>query len=197
MANRNRMQFRKLDYEYRDLDSIPIPLDADTGVFTSPFVQLIGGLDTNNGVMPFKVDSTGRLDVIGVCPEMQADLYLNQNNPTSGLKYEVMPTTELVRIISVTTSITHTVQPDPMECHITADGIATTNALATPATATWFYGTHIYHGIFGDDVITFQSGLPDRRDLTFLFEARSCKIEMETTGGTVSNMKCRVKYAKW
>ena len=125
-------------------------------------------------------------------PEHQADATLNQANPVSGTKYEVLPETKNVRIIGISVECTWTVQPTPLEVHITIDGVPILCSKTDPASA-------IPH--FAGLNATMSGGTLDdttydpRR--TFLLEGRSVKIEVEITGGTVSNLSARVKYAKW
>lgn len=191
MTNRNRLAFKRLDYEYRDLGELPIPLDANTGLFTSPFVQMVGGKDANNAVMPFKIDSTGRLDVIGVCPEHQADATLDQTNPVSGTKYEIIPETEYVRIIGIAVKSTWTVQ-DTIDCHITIDGVTITASKGNNTSNTYYYPLML-PSVAGFSFQTWAYG----RIGAFLLEGRSVKVEAESTGGTVSNLSARVKWARW
>ena len=129
-------------------------------------------------------------------PEDQDDATLSQANPTSGTKYTVLDTIANVRIISISVQCTWTVQPTPLEIHITIDGKTITHTFANPVTAT------DYVAFINPTKAATAQGLSatDPTDLglpAFLREGRSVKVEAEITGGTVSNLSSRVKYAKW
>jgi len=121
------------------------------------------------------------------------DAVLNQANPTSGLEYEVLPTTEKVRIKSISISVAWTVQPSPLEVHFTVDGLTRRHYFNNPVTATQYYvergQTHLDSSSQVMAVTTVQSSR------AFLIEAKSLRITAETTGGTVSNITVRIKYA--
>lgn len=122
----------------------------------------------------------------------QADATLSQANPVSGTKYEVLATTKNVRIISITGYVEWTVQPTPLEAHITIDGQALRATKIDPVTATTYY-TEISAG----GTLTFVFTTTDHaHSRAFLFEGRNVKIEVEVTGGTVSLLEARVKYGK-
>jgi len=125
-------------------------------------------------------------------PERQADATLNQANPGDGTQYEVLPTTRNARIIGITVICTWTVQPTPLEIHVTIDGQTLTFAKTDPVSGTYY---------------TIELN-PERAEnagyLTgwaagyyILMEGRSIRITAEITGGTVSNLSARVKYARW
>jgi len=120
----------------------------------------------------------------------QADAILSQANPISGDKYTVLDTTKNVRIIGIQAVVTWTVQPTPLECHITIDGLSLTASQTDPVSGTG------YHVEIVEGGGTFRFTLATHENRAFLVEARSIKIEVETTGGTVSNLSARVKYAK-
>lgn len=126
--------------------------------------------------------------------EHQADVVLNQVNPVSGTKYTVLNTTPNARIISIVVTCTWTVQPTPLEIHVTIDGQAYTFYKDDPATVT-FYEVDI-HGrdvpLLGD----MEGAGAYQTYRSFLLEGRSVKIEAEITGGTVTLLYARVKYAK-
>ena len=123
----------------------------------------------------------------------QPDAVLNQANPVSGTKYEVLAETKNVRIIGIVVVCTWTVQPTPLEIHVTIDGQAIKHSQTDPESAKFYYPT-INRQSFEQgqvmDVGAQQSNIP------FLYEGRSIKVEAEITGGTVSNLSARVKYAK-
>jgi len=121
-------------------------------------------------------------------PEHQADATLSQANPVSGTKYTVLDTTKNVRIISVSVQCTWTVQPTPIEVHITIDGVSITVGFTDPVSATSYF--------FVNDRSSLCVFTANRAQ-AFQLEGRSVKIEAEITGGTVSNLSATVKYAKW
>jgi len=127
-------------------------------------------------------------------PVQQADAVLNQAAPTSGTKYEVLATTKNVRIISIEVNCTWTAQPSPLEVHITIDGQTITYGIANPISATNYLANPNAEKA-EDSQILNTSSYHDRR--SFLIEGRSVKVEAEITGGTVSNLSARIKYAKW
>jgi len=124
--------------------------------------------------------------------QQQDDATLDQDSPVSGTKYSVLDTKgHKVRIKSICLTCTWTGQPTPLECHITIDGKSKTVTQADPVSGTPYYvaiNADAVNPVFGTtDLTPYQA---------FLCEARSIKIEAEITGGTVSNLSARVKYAK-
>lgn len=181
-----------IPYEYRDLTSLPIPLDQQRGMWTKPEIILVGGKDTNDAVQPLKIDTTGRLDVVGICPEFQAMNDWAQASPVSGTKYEVMAETELVRLMYIATRCTWTVQPTPLEVHLTVDGQSLTGYKNNPVSNTWYYFRFSPYTTM--TTLPLTTGTPD---VPYVLDARTLKIEQEVTGGTVSNTQARVWYALW
>ena len=127
------------------------------------------------------------------CPIHQADAVLNQANPVSGTKYPVLDTTKNVKIISCTVRCTWTVQPDPIEIHVTIDGQSKSASFPDPiSNAEYHLNFYPSSANFGLDATKLAG------EMTPLsLEGRSIKIEAEITGGTVSNLLARVKHAKW
>ena len=125
----------------------------------------------------------------------QADAVLSQASPVSGTKYTVLDTTSDVRIHSIMAMVTWTVQPTPLEVHLTIDGNALTFTLANPVTATPYYANLTPGAAATAQVLAIDSITTIAR--AFLLEGRSVKIEVETTGGTVSNLTCRVVYGRY
>jgi len=127
-------------------------------------------------------------------PEHQADATLDQANPVSGTQYEVLATTRNARIISVAVRCTWTVQPTPLQVHITIDGNTLSYSFTDPVTNRWYIA--IRRSEFAEDsgILAY---LTTAQDMTFLVEGRSVRVTAETTGGTVSNLSARVKYAQW
>ena len=124
--------------------------------------------------------------------QQQADATLSQA-PVSGTKYEVLATTKNARIEGISVQCTWTVQPTPLEIHVTIDGQAFTFTVANPVTATDYFAR-----LSTEAAITAQvlDTTDYARERAFLLEGRSVKVEAEITGGTVSNLLARVKYAK-
>ena len=125
-------------------------------------------------------------------PQQQPDAVLDQPDPVSGTKYPVLNTTPNVRIIAVAVRCTWTVQPTPLEIHITIDGQSITHTETNPVSDDWHYAY-----ISAPDPPSSQPfGSTVGRE-AFLYEGRTVKVEAEITGGTVSNLRARVKYAKY
>jgi len=130
-------------------------------------------------------------------PTQQDDAVLNQANPTSGTLYEVLPETPNCRIIGVAVRCTWTVQPTPLELHITIDGIVFTFSKTDPVSDQWtfpqaetFYDVPANAGLLNTST-AFQGYK------TWLKEGRNIRVQAEITGGTVSNLSCRLRYARW
>jgi len=126
-------------------------------------------------------------------PEHQANATLNQAAPVSGTRYTILDTTKNARILKVSIHCTWTVQPTPLELHITIDGQALTFAQTNPVS------TQRYRPIFSPNnvMVNCDDGGTDATIPAFFIEGRSVKIEAEITGGTVSNLSGTVRYAKW
>jgi len=125
-------------------------------------------------------------------PVHQADAVLNQASPVSGTKYTVLETTN-VRILSLTIICTWTVQPTPLQLHITVDGQTIVHAVGSPVSATQY----IAFRTSGNAEAAQTLGTTDNTKIAFIYEGRNIKVEAEITGGTVSNLSARVKHAKW
>jgi len=125
-------------------------------------------------------------------PEYQADAVLSQANPVSGTKYVVLATTKNARIMSIHIVCTWTVQPTPLEVHLTIDGLTITGGFVNPVSTTSYYARH---SALAQSL--YISTADPSAYMAFLMEGRSIKVEVEITGGTVSNLSARVKYAKW
>ena len=120
----------------------------------------------------------------------QADAVLDQANPVSGTKYPVLATTRNCRLISISAVCTWTVQPTPLEIHVIIDGITRTFSVTDPVSTTEYTG-EIWPP--SAEVLTVAAFSISR---AFLLEGRSISVTVEITGGTVSNLSARVKYAK-
>ena len=71
--------------------------------------------------------------------KQQPDASLNQANPVSGTKYTVLDTIRNVRIIGIEVNVTWTVQPSPLEIHITIDGQTLRFFKTDPVSATAYF----------------------------------------------------------
>lgn len=123
--------------------------------------------------------------------EQQADAALNQASPVSGTKYEVLATAKNVRLIGISVQCTWTVQPTPLEIHVTIDGQTVTFTFTDPVTATNYFAKNA-----SGSAETAQELSTTEPTVAFLREGKSVKVEAEITGGTVSNLSARVKHAK-
>jgi len=123
----------------------------------------------------------------------QADATLSQASPGSGTKYTVLDTTAKARIIVIAVKCIWTVQPTPLEVHVTIDGVSLTFTVSNPVSDTWYQAALDPTAGETSQVLTTTNFLPYR---SFLLEGRSVKVEAEITGGTVSQLDARIKYAK-
>lgn len=122
----------------------------------------------------------------------QTDEIVDESPPTSGLKYTLLDTVKNVRIISIYIKVTWTGQPDPLEVHVTIDGVAMRFFYTNPVSEDEYQCTIRGH-------LSYTAQTMDTTEYgaykVFLIEGKSVKVEVETTGGTVSNLYARVKYA--
>ena len=130
--------------------------------------------------------------------QQMPDATLSQATPTSGLAYTVLDTTKRVHIYSITASVTWTVQPTPLEIHITIDGQTITHLVANPISAANY--VTIKSAVGDSSAANAQVLHPVATGYTVdafpvQYEGRSVKVTAETTGGTVTNLSARVKYA--
>lgn len=126
-------------------------------------------------------------------PKLQPSLETIQASPVSGTRYTLL--TEVnVRILSLLLRSTWTVQNNPIEIHFTIDGVPVTHSQANPISNTWYEPA--YDGTLGD-LLQPMTTTQFRPYGNILYEGQTVKIEMETTGGTVSDLRAVIKYAKW
>lgn len=126
----------------------------------------------------------------------QVDAVLSQASPVSGTKYTVLATTKNVRIRSIVAQVTWSGQPNPLEVHLTIDGIPFTVTQTNPVSATPYALAQSVAADFlaaaAGVFVTVYSAV----NVPIQYEGKSVKVEVETTGGTVSLLECRVKYAR-
>ena len=126
--------------------------------------------------------------------EHQPDAVLDQTDPDSGTKYVVLDTTKNVRIISIMIQCTWTVQPNPLEIWLTIDGQVLRFYFSDPESATPYFAFLNPGGPVTNEGLTVNMAYAVYK--AFLIEGRNIKVEAEITGGTVSNLSARVKWAK-
>ncbi len=125
--------------------------------------------------------------------KLQSDAVISQASPSTGNKYTVLDTTLKVRIYGVNIVVTWTVQPDPLEVHLTIDGISIAHSFTNPVSTTnYIVVVAPWLAANAMTLATWDAAY----GRNFLYEGQSIKVEAETTGGTVSNLSCRVKYGK-
>lgn len=137
-------------------------------------------------------------------PKHQADAYVDQSSPVSGTKYEWSTdgtqTNKLgaltnIRLLSIYVECTWTVQPSPLEIHVTIDGQVITHTVANPVSTTTYCAVIL--STTAETAQKLDSNTDKAAYQQPIYEGRKVKVECEVTGGTVSNLKMRVKYAKW
>jgi len=112
--------------------------------------------------------------------------------PSTGVKNPVLAETKNVRIYDIYVEITWTVQP-VLEVWITIDGVEYRATFTNPVTATPYYVKRQPSVPASADIFVLTATQPIH---AFLIEGRSIEITVESTGGTVSNLKCYAQYGK-
>jgi len=137
-------------------------------------------------------------------PKHQADALVNMSGgtpPVSGTKYawstdgsvaKALGAQKNVNLLAIGVAVTWTVQPTPLEVHITIDGQVYTASFTDPVSATYY---RVFIPVSG--IIELTNQTPTHSGAFSLFEGRSIKVEAETTGGTVSALNMRVKWTQW
>lgn len=128
--------------------------------------------------------------------QQQPDAVLSEVNPVSGTPYGVgalAAAVEDVRIISAVATVTWTVQPTPLEIHIAIDGVNITHFVDNPI-STQYYDAKLSGGTSEATQPLDAASLGQYR--AFLYGGQSIAVTAETTGGTVSNLSCRIKWAR-
>jgi len=128
-------------------------------------------------------------------PARQADAVISQANPVSTTLYPVLDARNAV-IHSAYVTVTWTVQPTPLDLIVTVDDIAHIHSVANPITTQPYEpASYKYTAATGQLLV---STVDDRLVLMGpIYVGRTVKIEVRTTGGTVSILACRVKWSKW
>ena len=129
-----------------------------------------------------------------VPPEHQTDAFLDQANPTLGAYYEVLAATSNVRILGIGIRCTWTVQPASLRIRVTIDGQVIEFTMWTPANNTWYYPEHIPNTTPATQTAFTNAFMRQRASL---LEGRNIQVEAVVNGGTVSNLRCRVVWARW
>ena len=124
---------------------------------------------------------------------LQVDAVLNQANPVSGTLYPVLAASEDVRIISISINNIWTVQPSPLDAELAIDGVTVRHNKINPASATSYYAIiEEANSMANQSLATISPALTR----SFLWEGQSVAVGARTTGGTVSNLTSRVKWAR-
>jgi hypothetical protein len=123
--------------------------------------------------------------------QRQPDAYLSLPNPVSGALNPVLAPTEDVRIISITANLNWTVQPSPLEVHVTIDGQDITHLINNPVTSVWYFARITESN---DEANQELHATAIGYYRAFLYEGQNITITAETTGGTVQRIYCRVKW---
>lgn len=138
-------------------------------------------------------------------PKRQADLLVTMAPPISGTKYEwstdgtvpnAVGTKKNIKLLSLTAKVTWTVQPSPLEIHVTIDGIAYIFAKIDPVSATIYYAREYANAAANAQALVTSEYLHERGNAGLLV-GRSILVEVETTGGTVQNLDARIKLAQY
>lgn len=127
-------------------------------------------------------------------PFHKVDAIIDQAAPTTGLQYTVLDTVSNARLIAAFVQCTWTVQPDPLQIHLTIDGRTITANRANPVTITTYYLAPDMTS-HGADAYNLSATKEDALRRAFLLDGRSIKVTAEITGGTVSNLRARCIYA--
>ena len=139
-------------------------------------------------------------------PEHQDDSVTIVANPVSGTKYEwrtgatgagaALGNQSNVRIIGISARCSWTGAPDPLEVHVTIDGNALPASQVTPVNDAT-YPIYVNEGPFDSGLKFAAAASSSSANRAFMLEGRSVKIEVEVTGGVVTDLRMRVKWAKW
>lgn len=112
--------------------------------------------------------------------------------PSTGVKNTVLSSTPNARVYDIYTMTTWTVQPT-LEVWITIEGTEYRATFTNPVSATPYYVIRSPLIAAAADVFILTATQPIH---AFLIEGRAIGVTVESTGGTVSNLKCYVTYGK-
>jgi hypothetical protein len=115
-----------------------------------------------------------------------------QANPVSTTIYPVLPVTYDVRLIGGAAWVTWTVQPDPLEIIVTVDGRELIFKKTNPVSATRNYLLRDLATLENAQNTSTDGETANRK--AFIVEGQSLKVDVRTTGGTVSALSCRIYY---
>ena len=124
----------------------------------------------------------------------QPDAYVSINDPTVGLLYSIPPfdvERRDVRIIGVAANCTWTGAPSEGAIYITMDGQLITYLCSGPVSGTTYYATNGLAESESNQTLSDTSPA-----VPFLREGKRIKIQAKITGGVVTNLWVRVKWAK-
>lgn len=124
----------------------------------------------------------------------QPDAYVSIDDPTVGQLYSVPPfdvERRDVRIIGMAAACTWTGAPSEGAIYITMDGQLITYKCEGPVSGTVYYATN---GLAEPE--SNQTLSDTEPTAPFLREGKHIKIQAKITGGTVTNLWVRVKWAK-
>ena len=126
--------------------------------------------------------------------EYQDDATLVQDDPVSTEINPVLLASDKVKVYSISASVTWTVQPSPLEIIVIIDGTTTILHVQEDPVSEQEYSAILLAGeppwLQGMDT----TGLASSR--AFIYEGHNVAINARTTGGTVSNITCRVKWGQ-
>lgn len=140
------------------------------------------------------VDIKALIAALNTVFENQPDATLSQANPVSGTKYTVLDTTENVRILSIRVFVTWSAASNKLQAHVTIDDVTMVFGFIDPDSNTNYFANFNAAVPENSQILETTDRLAEGRP--FLLEGRSVKVEIETTGGTVSQVLGKVKYAK-
>ena len=126
----------------------------------------------------------------------QTDATLSQANPVSTTLYNVLPLTNNVRLISISTEVTWGVtQPTPLDVVITIDGVSVIFTKTNPVSANGYECAFISPEA-STQVMSSGGGYSGAR--AFLMEGRSVQVDVRITWAVTqpTPLVCRVKWAK-
>jgi hypothetical protein len=116
------------------------------------------------------------------------------NSKIVAMHQPVLALTDDVRLICVEVVVIWTVQPTSVSIIIDMDGETITHIIASPVSGTYYLAVIIAHNPPNTQGLVAESYTYIAR--AFTYESQSMSIGARVTGGTVSNLSCRAKWAK-